>query len=157
VSPAIRLVLVFALAAVVSAPAPAAAQPASKIGCDFLEITASTSAEGKIPSELKPLEKKLKKPPFSSWNTFKLLSRASRSLELLKADTLKLTMGQATVLFRDADQRGKKSKIALTVTIDDEHGKRVVDTKVSVIAGDYLVLGRSLPNNEGHLLAMTCK
>jgi hypothetical protein len=144
-------------AVIVAFAVPASADPV-KVNCDFLEITASKTAEAKIPPELKPLEKKLKKPPFSSWNTFKLQSRASKALEQLKAETIKLTIGSASILFRDIDQRpNKKPRVALTVTMDDQKGKRVVDTKVNVVSSDYLVIGRSLANDDGHLLAMTCK
>ena len=148
-------VLALALAAVAGAPAIAAADV--KVTCDALEISATSGTEGKIAPELKPLEKKLKKKPFSSWNTFTLLSKTSKELERLKDEDFKLTKGKATVLFRDLDKGTKKNRIALTVTTEDENGKRIADTKVNIDAGDYIVLARTLSNDDGHLLAVTCK
>ena len=64
--------------------------------------TARTPA---IDPELKPLEKKLKKPPFSSWNTFKQLSSGTSSLTKNKAETLKLKQGAATLMLRDRTEK----------------------------------------------------
>ena len=143
-------------AAFAVAGSPAAAEN-NKVTCDVIEIHASTAAAPKIPDELKPLSKKLKKPPFSAWNNFKVLSRASKDIENLKSVQLKLSMGQASLLVRDLKQGAKKLRVALTVTVDDQNGKRVLDTKVNADAGDYLVVGRSLGESEGHLLALTCR
>ena len=126
--------------------------------CDFLEISATTKDKGSVAAELKPLEKKLKRPPFSSWNTFTLVARQSATLAQLKAATLKLSIGSATVLLREIDRAAnKRPRIGLGISMDDQTGRRVLDTKVTVDAGDFLVIGRSLPNNDGHLLALTCK
>ena len=148
------LVAVAAVALVVL-PRPAAAQ--NKVSCEVIEIHASTGTAPKIPDELKPLAKKLKKPPFSAWNVFKVLSRASKTIENLKSVQLKLSMGQASLLVRDIKPGAKKARIGLTVTVDDQKGKRVLDTKVNADAGDYLVVGRSLGESAGHLLALTCR
>lgn len=147
-------VVVLALALVAVGPAVAAAD---KVSCDVLEISATSGTEAKIPAELKPLEKKLKKKPFSSWNVFTLLSKTSKDIERLKAEDVKLTKGKATVLFRDLDKGTKKNRVSLTVTTEDENGKRIADTKVNIDAGDYIVIGRTLANDDGHLLALTCK
>jgi hypothetical protein len=153
-TPATRI-LPLVIAACLVAPGAALAGPTAS--CDFIEIHASSAKDPSIPAELKPLEKKLKKPPFSSWNVFKQLSRATKTIEQNKAETVKLTMGQATVLLTDLDKGAKKTRIKLSVTMDDQNGKRVADAKVALDAGDYIVLGRNLPNDEGHLLAATCK
>jgi len=146
----------FAFAAVASAATPARAD--EPVACTFLEISASTTKEGSVDAELQPLEKKLKRPPFSAYNTFKLLGRQDRPLVAMKQESLKLRQGSAQVILRDVDRReGKKPRIGVGVTMDDDQGKRVADTKVSVDAGDYLVLGRTLANGDGHLLAMSCK
>ena len=141
---------------VLAIAAPAHAE--DSINCGFLEIRASSTDGGKLAPELKVLEKKLKRPPFSSWNTFELLSQSSSSLEILKAKTLKLTDGQATVLYREATERAKKRRLALAVTMDDKEGKRVVDIKVNVDSDDYVVVGRSIDNGKnGHVLALSCR
>ena len=46
---------------------------------------------------------------------------------------------------------------AIDITIDDTNGKRVVDIKVGVDAGDYVIPARPLPGDKGHLVAVTCK
>ena len=136
---------------------PAVAFADEKASCDFLEISASTTKEGGAAPELRALEKKLKKPPFSSWNTFRLLGRQDKVLVQQRAETLKLQLGQAQMILRDVDRKaGRKGRVGLGASMDDQSGRRVLDTKVSVDAGDFLVIGRSLPNNEGHLLAFTC-
>ena len=80
----------------------------------------------------------------------------SRTLPRLKPETFKLKFGSATVLLRELSG-ANHARVALTVTMEDADSKRVLDPKVIVDAGDYLVVGRSLPNNDGHLLAMTCR
>ncbi len=143
------------VAALTARSAPASAD--ESIDCSFLEIRASSTEGGKLAPELKPLEKKLKRPPFSSWNTFDLLSNSQKSLPALKAQTMKLTDGQATVLFREANEGKKKRRLALTVTMDDKDGKRVVDIKVNVDSDDYVVVGRSIDGGKnGHVLALSC-
>jgi hypothetical protein len=148
------VLLICGLLAALTAPALAE----DSVDCGFLEIRASTSDKGRISPELKVLEKKLKRPPFSSWNTFDLLSNSQRALPMLKAQTLKLTEGQATVLFRESTEGKKKRRLALTVTMDDKEGKRVVDIKVNVDSDDYVVVGRSVDNGKnGHILALSCR
>ena len=128
------------------------------VSCAVLEIEASTSAAPAIDGGLKALERKLRKPPFSSWNTFKQLGSSSLSLEAMKPGSLGLVHGHATLLLRDsAAAGGKKARLSLGIALDDQDGKRVLDSKVNVDAGDYIVVGRSLPANKGHLVAVSCK
>ena len=139
----------------ITAPAAHADAP---VACTVVEIEASTSDAPAVGAELRPLEKKLKKPPFSSWNTFKQLGAHAVTLEPMKSNTLTLTHGKAQLLLREVTAKGpKKTRIALGISLDDADGKRVLDSKVAVDAGDYLVVGRSLKGNRGHLLAMNCK
>lgn len=135
-----------------------AAHADTPVSCAVVEIEATTSDAPSIGAELRPLEKKLKKPPFSSWNTFKQLGSHAVTLETMKSSTLTLTHGKAQLLLREVTTRGqKKTRISLGIAVDDAEGKRVLDSKVAVDAGDYLVVGRSLKGNRGHLLAMNCK
>jgi len=143
------------LALVVTA-GPARAQ--DKASCALIEISATNAKAPSIPPGLKPIEKKLRKPPLSSWNSFKVLSSAHLALETLKAEQAALKMGKASVILREADHRpGKRPRLTLGVTMDDQSGKRVVDSKVVVDSGDYLVVGETLPNNDGHFVALSCK
>jgi hypothetical protein len=123
-----------------------------KAECEYLEISAASGKEPAIDAELKALEKKLKKPPFSSWNTFHTLASGHLALPKLKPETQKLKQGQATLLLRDRTEK----RLELTITIDDAGGKRVIDNKQSANAGDWLLFGQNVGDN-GHILALTCK
>ena len=143
-----RLWLAFALVLGVAAPAFAD----DKAECDYLEISASSGKDPAIDSELKPLEKKLKKPPFSSWNVFHTLASGHVALAKQKADSLKLKQGAASLLLRDRSDK----RLELTIQIDDSAGKRVLDNKQSANAGEWLLFGQNVGDN-GHILALTCK
>ena len=60
----------------------ALAQPvlAGDSDCSYIEIAATKADKPAMDAELKPLEKKFKKAPFSAWNAFKkLVADASAS------------------------------------------------------------------------------
>lgn len=139
-----------ALAFVVGTTVPALAD--DKAECDYLEISAQTGKAPAIDAALKPLEKKLKKPPFSSWNVFHTLSSGHLTLARLKSDSPKLKQGAASLLLRDRSDK----RLELTITIDDASGKRVLDNKQSANAGEWLLFGQNVGDN-GHILALTCK
>lgn len=122
--------------------------------CELFEISAKQGAAPAIDGELKPVEKKLKKPPFSTWNQFKLLSHATHALAKKKPESFKLKAGSATATLVEIVD---KSKVRLTVTMDDDKGKQVVNNTTTVEAGDYVMFVHELPGNEGHLLSLTCK
>lgn len=149
--------LAMALASPASAqpksPAPAPPPPVT-VSCEFLEITATSGKVPSIDADLAKLKKKFKKPPFSSWNQFKLLMKERRTLVQRKPVTLTLEHGKAS-----ANLHGivNKSQLRLTIEIDDAQGKNVVSSTSTFSGGDYLVHGHSLENNVGHLLALTCK
>lgn len=133
---------------------PVVAHAAPKADCDFIEISATNEKTGSIEPELKPLEKKLKNPPFSSWNTFHRLSRTPKTLEQLKPETITLKIGKVTALLDSTSS----SQVRLALTVVDGSGKVTVNnTKTTISAGDWVVFGRSEANNAGHLLAITCK
>jgi hypothetical protein len=122
--------------------------------CEFLEISAKAGDKPAIDAALSPVEKKLKKPPFSTWNQFKLLSRSQKSLVKKKAEPVSLKIGAATATLVEIVD---KSKVRLTVTMDDEKGKQVANNTTTVEAGDYMIYVHPLANNDGHLLSLTCK
>ncbi len=129
------------------------AKEAVSVTCDFIEITATSEKDASVDPALDGLKKKFKKPPFSSWNVFKLQHRESRTLAQKKSETIKLKLGQA-----DAKLLGTANKSQLRLSISlDVNGKNIVNTTATVEAGDYLVYGHALPDNAGHLLALTCK
>ncbi|HMG23378.1 MAG TPA: hypothetical protein VK607_18715 [Kofleriaceae bacterium] len=141
-----------AAAAVLAAPRPARADVTAE--CDFLEISARSGDKPAIDGELKPLEKKLKKPPFSIWNQFKLLAHAHKALAKKKPEAISLKIGSATATLIEIVD---KSKVRLTVAMTDAKGKEVANNTATVDAGDYVIYVHPMPGNEGHLLSVTCK
>jgi len=131
---------------------PRAARADVVADCNFLEITATTAATPAIDPELKPLEKKLKKPPFSAWNNFHKLTVGTVHLVQHKAEPLHLSQGAASLLLRDR----AAARIDWTISVDGADGKRVIDTKQSVNAGDWTVVGHNV-KDDGHILALTCR
>lgn len=143
--------------ALAQAKAPTQPPPPAKetptVTCDFIEITATSGKDPSIDPQLDALKKKLSKPPFSSWNIFKLQHKESRALALKKAETIKLKLGSV-----DAKLLGtaNKSQVRLSISLD-VNSKNIVNTTATVEGGDFLVYGHALPDNAGHLVALTCK
>ncbi len=120
--------------------------------CQYLEISATMGKAPAIDPELKALDKKLKKPPFSAWNTFHRLSGGPISLARQKPNAIKLAQGAVSLLLRDRTDK----KLELAVTIDGADGKRVLDNKQALAVGDWSVWGHSI-KDDGHILALQCK
>ena len=131
------------------------AQPAfaNDAECQYIEIATTNGKTGAIDPDLKALEKKLRKPPFTAWNTFKKLSSGTVALTKLKAETLKLKQGSASVLLRDRTEK----RLELTVTVDNAAGKRVLEAKQASKAGDWVLFVDTNAKDDGHILALTCK
>jgi hypothetical protein len=124
--------------------------------CEYVEIAATSAKDAKdasIDPELKPLEKKLKKAPFTAWNAFKKLSSGPISLTKNTAETLKLKQGSSSVMLRDRTPK----RVELTVTMDNGAGKRILDAKPAFKAGDWLLLVGTNAKDDGHILGLTCK
>jgi len=136
-------------------PAQAPAAPLA-VTCDFIEIGATKGKTPSIDPKLGPVEKKLKKAPFSTqWNEFKQLSHATKKLEKKKTEAIALKQGGATATLVEIVD---KSKVRITVTIDNAKGKQVVNQTTLLDAGDYVIHAEVLaPNDDGHLVAVTCK
>jgi len=139
---------------------PALAGPAGEshadvtASCEFFEISARAGDKPSIDGELKRVEKKLKKPPFSTWNQFKLLSHSQKSLAKKKAEAIGLKIGSATATLVEIVD---KSKVRLTLSMDDDKGKQVANNITTTVeAGDFMIYVHPLANNEGHLLSWTC-
>ncbi len=154
VRPAALVGVAFALMIAMPASAQPKGAPAATVTCDILEITATSGKDASVAPELQKLQKKFKKPPFSSWNQFTLMMSDSRALKAKRTEIINLKLGSATATLVEIVDT---SKVRLMVTIGDASGKQIVNNKSTVEAGDYLVYGHSLPNNDGHLLALTCR
>ena len=145
----------FTLAALVVA-ALASPAHAGDADCDFVEISATNAKDAKdatIDPELKAVEKKLKKPPFTAWNSFKKLSSGTLSLTANKAETLSLKQGSSSVMLRGRTPK----RVELTVTMDNASGKRILDAKPAFKAGDWLLLVGTNAKDDGHILGLTCR
>ena len=139
--------------AVVALTTPAFAGDAD---CDYIEIAATNAKDAKdasIDPELKAVEKKLKKAPFTAWNSFKKLSAGKIALTKNKAETVKLVQGGSSVMLRDRSPK----RVELTVTMDNAAGKRILDAKPAFKAGDWLLLVGTNAKDDGHILGLTCK
>lgn len=127
--------------------------------CTLYEIKAS-KGEGGIDKELAPLAKKLKKPPFSTWKTFKLLKKHTATAVRMKAVTLKLVSGgKVTLLYRDlmeSKKRKSKPRLRLSMTLDDKNGKRKLDLTIKLDSGDYHLIGSDADKDGTKILATTC-
>src|SRR4051794_13800453 len=105
------LVVVIVAAVCVAGPARGARAEVAA-DCEFLEISAKASDKASIDAELGPVEKKLKKAPFSTWNQFKLLSRSKKSLAKKKTESIGLKIGSATATLVEIVD---KSKVRVTI------------------------------------------
>jgi hypothetical protein len=129
----------------------AAADDKDKADCSFIEFNGS-AGPASIDADLKVFEKKLKKPPFSAWTVFKVLTKLDKTLVKQKSETLTLKSGVANVINRERTP----TRINLGLTLDGADGKRVLDSKPDVNVGDWLFVGTNA-NNDGHFLAIMCK
>src|SRR5688500_20129315 len=82
-------------------PAKPAAPAGNNADCIIYEIEASNAAPA-VDKALQPLAKKLKKAPFSSWKTFKLLKKHDKKVQKMTALRQNLVTGsKLTLLYRD--------------------------------------------------------
>ena len=131
---------------------------ADEASCNVLEIEAN-SKDGGIDKSLKQIEDKLKKPPFSSWKSFKLIKKHTPKLVLMHAKTVSLAKGgKLSMLYRDrVDTKGKKTRLRLSFTIDDSEGSRQSDVTIKLDSGTYYMSGgRPLKNGGTYILAAAC-
>ena len=123
------------------------------VECTVVEINATNGKAPAIDPELKPLERKLKKAPFTAYNEFHQLSRTTKTLTRSKAESLPLKQGAATVMLRDKSEK----RAELAITMDDAKGKRVVDAKPAVPLGNDWTMLVDQKDAGAHILALTCK
>jgi hypothetical protein len=115
-----RLAIAAAAIGLVAFAAPARAE----IACTVLEIEAATAATPSIDPKLRPLERKLKKPPFTSWNSFQQLGTTQLGLDLQKSASAALVHGKINLHVRDVIERpGKRARLQLGIALDDGNGQ----------------------------------
>lgn len=141
--------------------APSAQADGAKADLTVYEIRASNDEGVSDPDLAKgALAKKLKKGPFRAWSKFEKLAKHKMAVQQLKAQVVPLHPGgKLTLLYRARSQnKGKKDRLRLSVTLDKKDGKRHLDTTVELDAGDYfLVGGQSLGKDATYILAISVK
>jgi len=141
--------------------APAVPPAPQQVDCTIYEMAASTGKPDVDPA-LRPLQKKLKKPPFSSWTSFKLLKKHDQQAIKMKALVLPLVTGsKLALLYRDqvADP-GKKSRLRVTYTLDDKNGKRKLNSTLNLDSGDFSLIGGDwdkLQDGATYIVAVSCR
>lgn len=135
-----------------------AATPALAETCEVVEIEASVTNSPSVDASLNDLSKKLKKMPFSAFNTFKQSKRESKSMSENVPDSFTAKHGSVDLIIRDIDKPAKKKKrYSLGVGITNDKGVRWVDTKGSIDAGDFLMFARTVSDSSGIIYAVGCK
>ncbi|HEU5056577.1 MAG TPA: hypothetical protein VFU21_08620 [Kofleriaceae bacterium] len=142
----------------VQQPPPAAPQ---QVDCAVYEMGASAGQPAVDPA-LRPLQSKLKKPPFSSWKTFKLLRKHDKQAVKSKVLTLPLQTGsKLSLLYRDQSvAQGKKMRLRVTFTLDDKNDKRKLNSTLNMDSGDLLLIGNEsdkLPDGATYIVAVSCR
>jgi hypothetical protein len=137
---------------------PAAPQ---QVDCAIYEMAASNGAPA-VDASLRPLQKKLKKPPFSSWKTFKLLKKHDQQAVRMKVLNLKLVTGsKLSLLYRDQEAaQGKKVRLRVTFTLDDKNDKRKLNSTLILDSGDFSLIGNEsdkLPDGGTYIVAVSCR
>jgi hypothetical protein len=125
--------------------------------CKVTEIEANNSGGGIDPA-LKPMTKKLKKPPFSGWNTFKLVADHSHeAVPMTTANVSLTTREKLALLYRGSTQaRNKKVRLRFSFQLDDKQGKRKADGSFNIDAGDHFIIAANTSDNGAHILAISC-
>jgi hypothetical protein len=137
---------------------PAAPQ---QVDCAIYEMAASNGATVVDPA-LRPLQKKLNKPPFSSWKTFKLLKKHDKQAVRMKALNLPLVTGsKLSLLYRDQiSNQGKKVRLRVTFTLDDKNDKRKLNSTLNLDSGDFSLIGGDwdkLADGATYIVAVSCR
>lgn len=125
--------------------------------CKVFEIKASNAGKG-LDKELEPLEKKLKKPPFSAWDTFELLAKHAKSIAVSSTQILTLkTGGKLSLMYRGSSSaKGKKLRLRIKFAIDDKKSKRIADGTVSLDSGDWAIVGGQTHKDGTYIVAFSC-
>jgi hypothetical protein len=131
---------------------------ADEASCDVFEIKASNDGSS-IDAELKPLQKKLAKPPFSAWKSFKLTKKHAAKAEMMKLVSLKLTGGgKLGLLYKErSDAKGHKPRLRVVMTLDDAKGKRKAEITLKFDSGDFSLVGQDAgKDGSTSVLAIRC-
>lgn len=137
--------------------APDAAARAVAARCTATEIVATNDGKG-IDPKLERFRAKLTKPPFSAWNSFRLLGEPGVTTEKDKPATVKLATGGAlTLVLKDKMVvQGGKPRLRYGLDIDSKAGKRTVSTVVVFDSGDHVLIAGEPFEKGTYILALSC-
>jgi hypothetical protein len=132
-----------------------------QVDCAIYEMAASDDGKPDVDPALRPLQRKLKKPPFSSWTSFKLLKKHDLQAIKMKALVLPLFTGsKLSLLYRDQSaDPGKKVRLRVTFTLDDKNGKRKLNSTLNLDSGDFSLIGGDSKLQDGatYIVAVSCR
>lgn len=148
---------------------------AQNAACTVIEVHASQAPSPRAPgvqcqrrsrgrglvcvgAEIPPrLARKLKRPPFSSWRTFRVAQMVRKSFQPKTSHAIPLQAG--SLVIRRHSNANHQYKFA--VILKNPRGKRVLRTKIGVSPRSYfLVAGLPLGRPRGRgmqVLALTCR
>jgi hypothetical protein len=139
-----------------------AAFPASAVAqenvaqCTVTEIKASND-KGGVDARLDKLKAKLGKPPFASYDTFKLLGEQTVAATRGKPAPVKLVNGSLTLLFKDKlVASGGKARLRFGIDVDDKQGARTISTESKFDSGDPFFIAGQPYDGGTYVLALTC-
>jgi hypothetical protein len=140
---------------IVALPAVAGAQ-GTAAQCIVTEIRGSNE-KGGIDAKLERLKAKLSKPPFSSYDTFKLLGEQTVTAERGKPSAATLVNGKLTLLFKDKlVAQGGKARLRFGIDVDDKQGARTISTESKFDSGDPFFIAGQPYDGGTYVLALTC-
>jgi len=126
--------------------------------CEVVEIDASHTDKPSVDPDLKDLAKSLKKGPFAAYNTFKKSARISKDVTVLKVANYSTPKGATELLVREIEHPDKKAvRLSLQIGLDDQNGRRYVDTKQRVDVGKFAIFARTVSDTESIVTAVGCK
>lgn len=117
--------------------------------CVVYEIEASNEGKGIDKGLQAKLGKVLKKAPFTSWKSFKLLKEHTKPAEVRKPVSVKLTTGGKLTLNIKSivAKQGKKKRLRIQATMHGKDGKQQLVTTSSIDSGDpWLIGGEPMPS-----------
>ena len=156
------------LAASVVRELPRATQPAEKkllaqassATCNMTEIAATKEATPTLDDKLQKFKKMLGKTPFTTWNTFKVVTENKFTLQAGgQVSSSRKTGGTLVLLFKDkvTSQKRKKARLKLHLDLEDAGGKRFVNNDYTEDVGNPRgwVTGEKVETAD-YILVLTC-
>jgi hypothetical protein len=148
------LLAVLLLATLPLAPRARAETPTAQ--CTVLEVQATSEKKGVDP-KLDRFKTKFAKPPFSGWDTFKLLREQSVSVERQKPASVTLVNGTVTLLLKDKmSVQGGRPRLRFGVDLDSKDGRRTASSVFTFDSGDGILIAGEPYQNGVYVLALSC-